>query len=405
MRKLGPVPGGRQDARRQDPAAGRLMATAALDFTYAAPAARVVLGAGRAREVAAELDLLGIRRALVACTPSGVRRYDDIISALGGRCAVFAKAEAHCPLPIAQEALEAFVAHGADGIVTIGGGSGAQDFGKFIAAKRGAPLPIPTTLSGSEMTALWRQDRQRKAHVERHRRPAACGHLRSGIDGNVARARNRGHRHELPGPLRGSALSRATQPGRATARAGRKSAASRPACPASSSAMTSPRAPAPSMRALSAECWCRWSASACTTRFATSSAGISMSRTATATVPSCRTWSRSTRRRCPILPPTLPPRSAHAPRPKASRISPQRVGAPRSLRALGVPATGLRQAVAREVVAEGTHNPRPIAVDGIEALLSRRLGGKSSRRPTTDHNGPRPEQQGGIHVGSATGGR
>ena len=131
------------------------MATTALDFTYAAPAARVVLGAGRAREVAAELDLLGIRRALVACTPSGVRRYDDIISALGGRCAVFAKAEAHCPLPIAQEALEAFVAHGADGIVTIGGGS-STELGKFIAAKRGAPLlAIPTTLSGSEMTSLY----------------------------------------------------------------------------------------------------------------------------------------------------------------------------------------------------------------------------------------------------------
>jgi maleylacetate reductase len=80
-----------------------------------------------------------------------------------------------------------------------------------------------------------------------------------------------------------------------------------------------------------------------------------------------------------------------------------RIGAPRSLRELGIPAAGLA-AVAREVVAKGTHNPRPIAVDGIEALLTGAWEGKLPP-PNNGHQWPKAEQQGGIHAGSATGGR
>lgn len=132
------------------------MSLAAPGFLYAAAAARVQFGQGRSKTLGAELDHLGVSRVLVACTRSGEGRYRDVIAALGVRCAgVFAQAEPHCPEPVAEAALAAFVAAGADGVVTIGGGS-TIGLGKVIAARRRAPfIAIPTTLSGSEMTALY----------------------------------------------------------------------------------------------------------------------------------------------------------------------------------------------------------------------------------------------------------
>src|SRR5277367_2327687 len=128
----------------------------ALDFVYAAPAARVLLGFGRSAQLGAELERLGGNRAIVACTPAGARRYHKVIENLGSRCiAVFDRAEPHCPQSVAEEVLARFDAKRADSIVTIGGGSTVA-LGKFVAAKRGAPcLAVPTTLSGSEMTSLY----------------------------------------------------------------------------------------------------------------------------------------------------------------------------------------------------------------------------------------------------------
>jgi alcohol dehydrogenase class IV len=125
-------------------------------FIHASPAARLVFGAGRIGELASELDQLDVRRVLFACTPGGRNRYSAVIDALGTRCAaVFAGAEPHCPEPVAAAAAAAFEESGADGVVTIGGGS-TIGLGKFVAARTGRPLlAVPTTLSGSEMTALY----------------------------------------------------------------------------------------------------------------------------------------------------------------------------------------------------------------------------------------------------------
>ena len=127
-----------------------------LDFVYAAPAVRVVLGPDRTGAMAEELDLLGVKHALFVCTPGGSQRYASIVAALGSRCAAsFAEAEPHCPEPIATAALETYDQAHADGVVTVGGGS-TIGLGKFIAARRKTPfLAVPTTLSGSEMTALY----------------------------------------------------------------------------------------------------------------------------------------------------------------------------------------------------------------------------------------------------------
>jgi maleylacetate reductase len=132
------------------------MSLAVPGFLYSAAPARVLFGQGRSKMLHAELGHLGVTRVLVACTSSGEARYREVIAALGASCAsVFAQAQPHCPEPVAEAALDAFAAWGADGVVTIGGGS-TIGLGKVIAARRQVPfIAIPTTLSGSEMTALY----------------------------------------------------------------------------------------------------------------------------------------------------------------------------------------------------------------------------------------------------------
>ncbi len=127
-----------------------------LDFVYTTLPARVVFGAGRIASLGAELDRLQAKRTLFVCTASGERRYAAIVEALGARRAgVFAKAEPHCPEPIATAALEAFTRADADSVVAVGGGS-TIGLGKYIAARSGRPfIAVPTTLSGSEMTPLY----------------------------------------------------------------------------------------------------------------------------------------------------------------------------------------------------------------------------------------------------------
>lgn len=377
------------------------MPTASLDFIYAAPAARVVLGAGRARQIAAELDLLGIKRVLVACTPSGEQRYDDIISALGPRCAVvFAKAEAHCPQPIAEEALRAFVTHDADGIVTIGGGS-TIGLGKFIAAKCGAPLlAIPTTLSGSEMTSLY------GVKIGNEKRTS-----------NDAAARPRTVIYD-------PALTE-TLPKHETATTGMN-------CLAHCVEALYPAQPNPVARLLALEGIRSLAvslpgviehndvASRARALYAGFIGGLLVSMVGIGLhhkichvigghfdVPHGDSNSVILPHAVAFNAPAMPDIAADIAGALGSITAAEgisdlaaRIGAPRSLRALGIPATGLA-AVAREVVAKGTHNPRPITVDGIEKLLIGAWEGKLPA-PNNGQQRSKTEQQGGIHVGSAT---
>jgi maleylacetate reductase len=126
------------------------------EFAYTAAPARVIFGPGRANEVGNELDRLGAERVLFACTRSGAERYRSIIEGLSDRCAgVFDGAQPHCPENVALSALDLFQESGASAVVTIGGGS-TIGLGKVIAARRKVPfVAIPTTLSGSEMTAIY----------------------------------------------------------------------------------------------------------------------------------------------------------------------------------------------------------------------------------------------------------
>jgi maleylacetate reductase len=125
-------------------------------FDFFCHSPTVMFGAGRATEVSARLSELGRSRALVVTTASGQRRYAPVIESMGGAVkASFAGAQPHCPIDVAKAALDAYLGADCDCVVSLGGGS-TIGLGKYIAAETGAPhIALPTTLSGSEMTPLF----------------------------------------------------------------------------------------------------------------------------------------------------------------------------------------------------------------------------------------------------------
>ena len=125
-------------------------------FIYQANASRVVFGAGSLQQLAREIDALGMKRALVLCTPEqqdAARRVGEL---LGERSAgIFPGAVMHVPIEGARAARAEASRLGADCAVAIGGGS-TTGLGKAIALDSGLPIiAIPTTYAGSEMTSIY----------------------------------------------------------------------------------------------------------------------------------------------------------------------------------------------------------------------------------------------------------
>jgi maleylacetate reductase len=118
---------------------------------------RVVLRPGASVSATpGEAERLGLRRLLVVCGPRGADTARAVAEALGPACAgLHARARMHVPVEVADEAVEAVRAAGADGCVAVGGGS-AIGLGKAIALRTGLPLiAVPSTYAGSEMTPVW----------------------------------------------------------------------------------------------------------------------------------------------------------------------------------------------------------------------------------------------------------
>ena len=124
-------------------------------FTYTTAPSRVVFGPGVRSQVAAEVERLGRRRALVVSTPGQVAIGQEIAGLLGQLAAgCFARARLHTPVAISDQAAERARELGADVIVAVGGGS-AVGLSKAIALRTGLDqVVIPTTYAGSEMTAV-----------------------------------------------------------------------------------------------------------------------------------------------------------------------------------------------------------------------------------------------------------
>jgi alcohol dehydrogenase class IV len=126
------------------------------DFIYQSLPTRVIFGAGSLRHLERELDLLGLKRALVLATPPQRAQAEAIAARLGDRAAgVFADAVMHVPLSVAREARALADQLGADCALAVGGGS-TTGLGKAIALDSGLPIiAIPTTYAGSEMTPIY----------------------------------------------------------------------------------------------------------------------------------------------------------------------------------------------------------------------------------------------------------
>jgi len=124
------------------------------DFSFEARLPRVVFGAGTLQRLPAELERLGIARAIVLSTPGQRRLAERVTGLLGARSAgVFAQAAMHVPVEVARAAAAEARRVGADGVVAIGGGS-TTGLGKALALDPGLPVvAVPTTYAGSEVTS------------------------------------------------------------------------------------------------------------------------------------------------------------------------------------------------------------------------------------------------------------
>jgi len=127
-----------------------------LAFTYEQLPSRVIFGAGAFDRLAAEVERLGARRALVLATPEQREQALAAAERLGARSAgVYAQAVMHVPIETARAARAEADRLGADCAVAIGGGS-TTGLGKAIALESGLPIiAVPTTYAGSEMTPIY----------------------------------------------------------------------------------------------------------------------------------------------------------------------------------------------------------------------------------------------------------
>lgn len=124
-------------------------------FVYTGAPARVVFGHGVIAETGAEMERLGLKRALVLTTPQQQADGQRLADMLGASAAgVFAGATMHTPVDVTEEALARAAALDIDCTVALGGGS-TTGLGKAIAWRTDLPqIVIPTTYAGSEMTDI-----------------------------------------------------------------------------------------------------------------------------------------------------------------------------------------------------------------------------------------------------------
>lgn len=141
-------------------------------FELALPPINAIFGAGERHRLRAALDSLGARRPLLAATRAGGERYAEVFAPLGELSPVeFFEAEPHCPVEVVERCRDRYRAGGCDSVVAVGGGS-TLGLGKILAAEESATfVAVPTTYSGSEMTPLY----GRKIGAEKRvRRDSAC---------------------------------------------------------------------------------------------------------------------------------------------------------------------------------------------------------------------------------------
>ncbi len=124
-------------------------------FVYTSLPSRVVFGAGTLDRVADEILRLKCQRALVLSTLQQAAQANSLAARLGRLSAgTFTEAAMHTPVAITERAVAVARARQADCTVALGGGS-ATGLGKAIALRTDLPqIVIPTTYAGSEATPI-----------------------------------------------------------------------------------------------------------------------------------------------------------------------------------------------------------------------------------------------------------
>lgn len=127
-----------------------------LDFVFDQAPVRVVFGAGKRAQCAAEVDALGRGNVMVTTTARGRKHLSELGLGMSGRVVdVFDGSVQHVPERVAKAATARARAAGADVIVAFGGGS-AIGLAKAIALEHDAVIvAVPTTYAGSEMTRVF----------------------------------------------------------------------------------------------------------------------------------------------------------------------------------------------------------------------------------------------------------
>lgn len=124
-------------------------------FTYTALPGRVLFGSGTLARVADEVRGLGCSRAMVLSTAQQRAAAAALAARLGPLAVgLFAEAAMHTPVEVTERAMAAVAAAQADCVVALGGGS-TTGLGKAIALRTGLKqVVVPTTYAGSEATPI-----------------------------------------------------------------------------------------------------------------------------------------------------------------------------------------------------------------------------------------------------------
>ncbi|APZ51327.1 maleylacetate reductase [Salipiger abyssi] len=125
------------------------------NFTYTANPGRILFGFGTLDKLADEIRNAGMTRVLLLSTPQQAEQVGAVAKSLGDLSAgIFSDARMHTPAEVTEQALKSLKSLGADGIVSLGGGS-TIGLGKALALRTNlAQIVIPTTYAGSEMTPI-----------------------------------------------------------------------------------------------------------------------------------------------------------------------------------------------------------------------------------------------------------
>jgi alcohol dehydrogenase class IV len=124
-------------------------------FVYTGLPGRVIFGQGALARLAEEVGRLSARRVFIITTRAQMPDGERLAATLGPLAAgLYANATMHTPVEVTADALAEVERIGADCLVALGGGS-TIGLAKAIALRTDLPqIAIPTTYAGSEMTPI-----------------------------------------------------------------------------------------------------------------------------------------------------------------------------------------------------------------------------------------------------------